>query len=186
MRMIVDNKKYDFVQILNNFRSEKGSISNYLDDKILKETSLDFNDSKVNTSNLFNRLDEEFSMDFLKTKDKILEQVKEKKEDIFPEHYQDDMKEDQYHEEFNVEKNENLEEQKAVLHRLNEKTKEILRKRKKGIGFIEFTEKLIENIEKVQTADVLYNSLIMAQNMEIEINQAQYFDNTSILLKINK
>jgi len=187
MRMKIANDKYDFEQVLIDFNREKHTIGNFLDDRFGKETSLDFSDSKVNNSNLFNKLDEEFSVDFLKTKDKILDQVKEKKEENIPENLEEEMKEDQFNQEINEEYIVNQEEEeKVVLQRLNEETIELLTKKKKGMKFDEFTEKIKEKIDKIHNADVFYNSLLMAQNIDIEINQANYFDNTSILLRLNK
>jgi hypothetical protein len=186
MRMKIANDKYDFEQVLIDFNREKCSISNFLDDKFGKESSLDLTDSKVNTSNLFNKLDEEFSVDFLKTKDKILDQVKEKKEEKIAENIEEEMREDQFNQEINEENIENQEEEKVNLQKLNEETIAILTKKKKGIVFDKFTEKIKEKIENIHTADVFYNSLLMAQNMDIEINQTNSFDNTSIVLRLYK
>ena len=181
MKIMIIHDKYDFARDLEKFYQEKSSITKFTDDKKFSEKLRD-------TSSLFNNLNEEFQNDFLKTKEKILEQITVKKEELIPENNEDVMIEDQNNDLAQISSLDNDKNQEINTNyiSINKETKIILENAKKYIKLEDLANQIIVKNQGFSFADVFYNTLCMAQNKEILIKQTEFFNNSLISLKIVK
>ena len=185
---MVIHDKFDFERDLEKFCQEKSSICKFRDDQKFSGKCRDLNESTINTSSLFNKLDEEFSNDFLKAKEKILEQIIEIKEEI-PQQDEEVMRLDQHDMQTEVNYNDNIKSEEEInfyFNTIHKETQNLLENKKKQTKFMDLASEIIKKNISFGVADVFYNTLCMAQNREIELKQNEFFNNSSILLKIVK
>ena len=186
---MIISEAYDFQNDLVKYSQAKSSIYKYLDCQNFSGNKKDLKDMNqyslnINTSNLFNNMDEEFGDDFLKTKEKILEQVTIKKEDLPIQEENQVMEQDEIANPSLLAKNE--EELNIYYQSIKNATKSILKNKKSGFKFEKFIDEIREKDSNFSFPDVFYNILCMAQNREVDIKQDEYFSNSTIILKLIK